>query len=435
MDVAYDHIQEETFPDDPEGKRNDNGPKSPSLNTEFQEAYKAFSSSPWGTRLGGFFGTVKKQGESYYEEAQKELGAASKQATKGLSELQSTLLSRTRALSISHPTPSATSTDASSSEHEASSSRQAAPSTEPHPDRPDSLPADIVKEAETLISRFRSEAAKRLKDIEKAEDAADEALLKFGANIRNFLRDAVTIAPPTSPSDTQTGGSAGKRSEVLFESTDAAGKRVIHTTRFDAQLHVIHTRLESFERDPDSPEWEGWVRGFDVGERTEEIAKDLEQFEELRRAMERLVPEEVEYRDFWRRYYFLRHVIEEDERRRKEMLKGAAALPEEEEAAWGEDSESEAESESTTPNPVSSSKETLKPVVPEPEPETKEDNDRLKPAEPRRSNDQHSTADSDASYDIVSGAVSGATSRAPGSPKEEKKEKPVQEESDEEDWE
>lgn len=265
----------------------------------------------------------------------------------------------------------------------------------------------------------------------------------------------MTIAPPTSPSDTQTGdGSTGKSREVLFESTDAAGKRVIHTTRFDAQLHVIHTRLESFERDPDSPEWEGWVREFDVGEQTEEIARDLERFEELRRAMERLVPEVVEYREFWKRYYFLRHVVEEDERRRKEMLKGesldhqsydrvesltkslgAAALPEEEEVAWSEDSDSESESESTTPNPVSSSKETLKPVVPEAEPGTKEDNDRLKPAEPRRSNDQHSTADSDASYDIVSGAVSGATSRAPGSPKEEKREKPVQEESDEEDWE
>jgi len=61
----------------------------------------------------------------------------------------------------------------------------------------------------------------------------------------------------------------------------------------------------------------------------------------------------------------------------------------------------------------------------------------LKPAEPRKSQDQHSQPDSDASYDLVS----GATSRAPGSPKDEKSaavvgvEKTVQEESDEEDWE
>jgi hypothetical protein len=53
----------------------------------------------------------------------------------------------------------------------------------------------------------------------------------------------------------------------------------------------------------------------------------------------------------------------------------------------------------------------------------------LKPAEPRKSNDQHSTAGSDASYDIVS----GATSKTPGSPTAA--EMPKVEESDEEDWE
>ena len=54
----------------------------------------------------------------------------------------------------------------------------------------------------------------------------------------------------------------------------------------------------------------------------------------------------------------------------------------------------------------------------------------LKPSESRRSEDMHSQPGSDASYDLVS----GATSRAPGSPKEarngEKKD-----EDEEEDWE
>ena len=66
-------------------------------------------------------------------------------------------------------------------------------------------------------------------------------------------------------------------------------------------------------------------------------------------------------------------------------------------------------------------------------------NDTLKPAEPRRSNDQQSQADSDASYDLVS----GATSRAPGSPKDKDKtpdsagatSDPTADDSDEEDWE
>ena len=55
------------------------------------------------------------------------------------------------------------------------------------------------------------------------------------------------------------------------------------------------------------------------------------------------------------------------------------------------------------------------------------DETKPKTLKPRKSNDQNSQSGSDASYDIVS----GASSRAPGSPKEAK----TIEESDEEDWE
>lgn len=56
----------------------------------------------------------------------------------------------------------------------------------------------------------------------------------------------------------------------------------------------------------------------------------------------------------------------------------------------------------------------------------------LKPGvEGRRSHDEKSVADSDASYDLVS----GATSRAPGSPKEASAGGNRADESDEEDWE
>jgi hypothetical protein len=60
MDVAYDHIQEEILsPDEQRGE--DRNAQHSTLNTEFQEAYKAFSSSPWGAKIGGFWGSVVKQ--------------------------------------------------------------------------------------------------------------------------------------------------------------------------------------------------------------------------------------------------------------------------------------------------------------------------------------------------------------------------------------
>lgn len=61
MDLAYDHIQESALSPDETAENGGNQPAPSTLNTDFQEAYKAISSSPWGARLGGFFGSVVKQ--------------------------------------------------------------------------------------------------------------------------------------------------------------------------------------------------------------------------------------------------------------------------------------------------------------------------------------------------------------------------------------
>jgi hypothetical protein len=62
---AYDHIQESTLAPEtpPPGAPGGGGAATAqnSLNADFQDAYKAISSSPWGARLGGFFGSVVRQ--------------------------------------------------------------------------------------------------------------------------------------------------------------------------------------------------------------------------------------------------------------------------------------------------------------------------------------------------------------------------------------
>lgn len=311
MDIAYDHIQEEVLsPDEIANKRSqDPNEKDGNLNTEFQEAYKSFSSSPWGARLGGFFSDVRKHGETYYEGARQEATAASGEALKGFTDLRSTLVSRARSMSTGQ-SPPATPTAANQTFD------KAAENEGKDKERSESK---ALRESEGVISRFRTEAAKRLKDLEKAEEAADAAIFKFGANIGNFLRDAVTIAPPTE--ETNTDGSR----KVLFESKDQDGKRVIHSTRFDAQLHAIHSSFESFTSDPASAEYAKWKDEFDAEKKTDAIAQDLEKYEELRRTMEKLVPEKVEYKEFWTRYYFLRMVVETEEQRRREILKGKSS--------------------------------------------------------------------------------------------------------------
>ena len=305
MDIAYDHIQEEVLSPDEIAKKEAEGKrKNTNLNTEFQEAYKSFSLSPWGAKLGGFFSDVKKQGETYYEGARQEATAASGEALKGFTDLRSTLVNRARSMSTGQ-SPPASPTTATSDQGATKEGEDKEPSD-----------TETIRESEGVISRFKTEAAKRLKDLEKAEEAADAAIFKFGANIGNFLKEAVSIAPPTE--ETNADGSR----KVLFESKDKDGKRVIHSTRFDAQLHAIHSSRESFTKDPISPEYEPWKNGFDVEKKTDAIAADLEKYDELRRTMEKLVPEQVEYAVFWTRYYFLRMVVETEEQRRREMLKG-----------------------------------------------------------------------------------------------------------------
>ncbi|EEP76451.1 conserved hypothetical protein [Uncinocarpus reesii 1704] len=429
MDAAYDHIQEEILasPDadkDPQAEISTPSDSSNqhNLSAEFQETFSAFTASPWGARLGGLWGNVRRQGENYYEGARQEYSAASQEAFKGFSDLRNTIIGRTRGLSLGGLAAHGEEADGGDDPTTPTSPKAGESSKEM---AKDGLSDAQVSDGDGFISRFRVEAAKRLKDIERAEDAADEALLRFGNNIRDFLREAVTIAPPE---DGESG--SGK---TMFESRDIDGKRVIHTTRFEAQLHAIHSNLESFSKDPDSIEWAKWKDGFKIDDKTGDVSTDLETYPELRRAMESLVPEKVEYVDFWRRYYFLRMVIETEEKRRKELLQASTA-GDEEEVAWDEDSDSEAETPST---PQVTINKALEPSDTTPVAASSSmSKDSLKPSEPRRSNDQQSQADSDASYDVVS----GATTRTPGSPKEPGKSsatpaKPVEDSSDEEDWE
>jgi len=64
MDTAYDNIQKEALPlsdGEASAQKDETPPATNTLNSDFSEAYKALSSSPWGARLGGFFGSVVKQ--------------------------------------------------------------------------------------------------------------------------------------------------------------------------------------------------------------------------------------------------------------------------------------------------------------------------------------------------------------------------------------
>ena len=352
MDIAYDHIQEESLPAHHERDPSAPIPSSAStgasqdqqqqqtqqqaqtapqtLNTEFQQAFQAVSASPWGARLGGWFGEARKQGQTFYSELQKEASEAQQQASKGFEGLRGQLAQRTASLNLNAegaPLSSVPGEEAVPLARGGDEEKSKSKVEEEDPARPESLTKDIVREAGSMVASLRLTATSKLRDLQRAEDAADEALLKFGTNVADFLKNSVVISAPTEADASKPKGTDAAGNEVLFETTDnGTGRKVFHTTRLDAQLHAVHTTASSFTQDPQGEQWVEWEKGFDIDRQTEAIAKDLDKFEDLRRAMEKLVPEKVEYRAFWVRYYFIRKAIDEEEKKRKEVLKGMLFL-------------------------------------------------------------------------------------------------------------
>ena len=395
MDLAYDNIVKDTqqsaattssasAPASASSSSDQQKPEPPTtLNDDLQDAYRAFSNSPWGTWLGGQVGKVVKQvcfcprrlllllpvdlfltnplshtptikqGGEVYREAQQEVTSLGVDASRGLARL------RERAISLTTTVPplgggGSGSNDDNNNNNNNSVSGSSSTNKEGGGEKDnkgkdkekdagdrdaettpttarDGKMDEAMSQSETYLSRLRAEAAKRLKDIQRAEDAADEALLSFGKNLRDFLQDAIVLKPGDesggsgSGSGSGTGSGSGQSGGQRFESKDESGKRVIHTSRYDAQLHVVHTSEKSFVEDPASDEFAAWAaQSFDAAapERTDAIAADLAKYPDLRASMERLVPDRVPYPDFWKRYYFLRHSIETAEARRRDLLKG-----------------------------------------------------------------------------------------------------------------
>ena len=105
------------------------------------------------------------------------------------------------------------------------------------------------------------------------------------------------------------------------------------------------------------------------------------------------------------------------------MIGASAQAKDTEEVGWDEDSDEEETPSTPQQKQPNDSTTTLHQATPTAR------TDLLKP-QGRLSHDRQSQPDSEGSYDLVS----GATSRAPGSPKEDKAKEKKDEDSDEEDW-
>ena len=245
MDFAYDQIAVRTYSNDPDrsstttpkpadtdlaaattpthsdSQSASDAPRA-NLQTEFQETFRAFSASPWGAKLGGWWSTAQKQGASYYEVARREAEKREAEAARVLEDARKVVAERAMGVveGVEDRLDGIVNEERREKDKEKEKQKEAAEpgvvTKEADAAAADGQGQHEGEDTETFLNRFKSEAAKRLKDVQKAEDAADEALLRFGSNIRSFLKDTISVSAPSPSSDASKGSSTA----VVFESKE-----------------------------------------------------------------------------------------------------------------------------------------------------------------------------------------------------------------------
>ncbi|KAK9369604.1 hypothetical protein V1509DRAFT_619988 [Lipomyces kononenkoae] len=422
MDTAYDAIQQESLPDkdfierpreqgsssnDNDGTTTNESAAVPTLSEELNEAFQSFNESAWGSRIGGLWETVRKQGEAALDMTKKDITAASEMATKELASLSEQLRTSTIANQVA---TQASALVTSASERLSFDAGDGSRTARQLATRVRIAPKSTSK----MFSVLKQKAQARIEELDTAE--ISKYISQVGKDVSEFLKDAVTIDPAEDEYYYNEATRTPVGRDVLFDVPEDI-KRQIYTTRLDAQLHALHTSVEPILADSDDAAFKEFAERFSADAQTGIIAQDLDHYPELRKLMEKVVPEKVTYEEFWKRYYFLREQINQEELRRKQLLNEAGQT--DENFDWDEEDEDEQEQQQQqqhdagrenkgSENPsnltkTSNSTETLKPDEAE------------GPASEAGSKNTSSRPSSESSYDVVSAVSSQADIRVAAS--------------------
>ncbi|KAK9461231.1 uncharacterized protein V1516DRAFT_675367 [Lipomyces oligophaga] len=340
MDTAYDAIQQSSLPDkeslkndvtvsgEPSSSQTASATSEQTLQEEFSEAMQTIQESAWGATIGGFWQTMKKQGGIAIEETRKDISVASELASKEFASITTTLRSST----IANQVATQASQVASQASTFVATTRRSF-DTEAAASAVRSRVKDAPASTSRMFAVLKEQAQKRLDEIDKVEFS--KLASQVGKEVNGLLRDVVSVEPGEDVDGINDDHSATISKDLLYEVPDDI-KRQIYTTRLDAQLHALHTSVEPFlAAESGDEEFSKFSDAFSVDAKTEPISDDLEHYPELRKLMEKLVPDKITYTDFWKRYYFLREQINQEEARRKQLLTEAGTT--EDNFNWDDD--------------------------------------------------------------------------------------------------
>ncbi|EKM54587.1 uncharacterized protein PHACADRAFT_175113 [Phanerochaete carnosa HHB-10118-sp] len=442
-------------------------------------------------QLGRLWGGFRKQSQSVFETARKEVGQVVSQAQKELTKLNI----EPKPQEQSEPPVSEKPTEETAPEAGLSSSGlEPADNDDPvTPTAPHhrgtsvslaasnlfsklqaTLPSDIASTVQARLpdaitqgagsvdfTQLRTTLAtefQRVQGITRAQ--AEEYVHKSEELLRDaseFLKEAVKVVPPEEsgevsagvmwdgsdiwmlPEKTPTPDAKGKRKE---KQSSAEGLRAV-ATRAEALLKQLKHDPAVLSVNPEADErakqmWDEWLRtevdNEEAGLEREQWKKAKEDAlgdpadgEALRSTKDTLVPSVLSEEIFWKRYFFRVHQLSREEQRRKAFLQGTNEN--EEDIEW------ESDDEDTTPAEPSAN-ESTKPAEPKNEDKPVQAVKASSTSTPATTSPRRSESE-DGSYDVVSSQVSNNGEAKEEEPiKEAAKEKKKKDDDDEDsDWE
>ncbi|KAJ3007625.1 hypothetical protein HKX48_009011 [Thoreauomyces humboldtii] len=177
--------------------------------------------------------------------------------------------------------------------------------------------------------------------LDEMADRADEFLLSIGSGLSSFLSNAVTIIP----------GLDGSTTSPTKPIKEPITKRNIIFNRKTALITSLRTDDTTYA-DPGSDDQQLAARfnefraDFSLQDKQSQNEILLLETPEMRTVMDRLVPKDISYADFWTRYYFRVTELEREEETRKKLMSAASASnSDQEDFSWGSEDEETQEEE------------------------------------------------------------------------------------------
>ncbi|KAI8388791.1 uncharacterized protein BYT42DRAFT_603224 [Radiomyces spectabilis] len=321
------------------------------VNEEDDPLLKAFTSFGWSNKFNSLVDTVKKQGEAFADVAKKDLQEFAQVLRDDSTHVVEQLTPRSPGINseTDGADPSAEGAGFSGfsairdnlnkintlnltalREGLSQTLNQRLPTQLTSVKLPDNINLEQLKEEMSQGTRF-----------------AEQYMQKFGEEVVQVLKKTVTVLEPEDEHD--------QINRSMEESQDDAQRPKIFATRKEALLAKMRSDPQTYLEDPakvlegteqeekDKKILDTFNATFNVQEYTDEIARLLDDHPDLRNIMDKLVPLEVNYATFWKRYFYHAWKIDQEEQKRQVIVKvlyeGAENEEDENDFKWDSDEE------------------------------------------------------------------------------------------------